>query len=192
MGKLCDRCSQAIWDNYLTCVKCRLAAEICTLDAANPCLICESWSTITWSRLETGSIADLDIKDVDLDFAAVTAHSQVMQFSVHQGPFRRHPPLMRVRPRPWIIWSPRRKRRLCPLHPISCSLHIVQVQLYPCSLQGLAFCQKHKHQCAYFQARRGLVSPRLMHLDVLVPSDPTTLQRFPTLIRRPPTLGLLY
>ena len=91
MGKLCDRCSQAIWDNYLTCVKCRLAAGICTLDAANPCLICESWSTITWSRLETGWIADSDIKDVDIDFAAVTAHSQVMELSVHQGPFEAPP-----------------------------------------------------------------------------------------------------
>ena len=93
MGKLCDRCSRAIWDNYLTCVKCRLAAGICTLDAANPCLICESWLTITWSRLETGSIADSDTKDVDLDFAAVTAHSQVMELSVHQRPFEAPPSL---------------------------------------------------------------------------------------------------
>ena len=31
-------------------------------------------------------IADLDIKDVDLDSAAVTAHSQVIEVSFHQGP----------------------------------------------------------------------------------------------------------
>ena len=81
MEKLCDRCSQAVWNNYQTCVKFRLAAGICTLDAANPCLICESWLMIIWSRLETGSIADSDVRDVDLDFAAVTAHSQVMELS---------------------------------------------------------------------------------------------------------------
>ena len=32
-----------------------------------------------------GSIADSDIRDVDLDYAAVTAHSQVIEVSVHQG-----------------------------------------------------------------------------------------------------------
>ena len=31
-------------------------------------------------------IADSDIKDVDLDSAAVTAHSQVIEVSFHQGP----------------------------------------------------------------------------------------------------------
>ena len=120
MGKLCDRCSQAIpvWDDHLTCVKCRLSAGICTLNFNNPCSICQSWSTITWGKLqkslrdarqksvkrgtqhwtcnvpallvwmnsastssdiitETGSIADSDIRDVDLDSAAVTAHFQV-------------------------------------------------------------------------------------------------------------------
>ena len=35
---------------------------------------------------ETGSLADLDIRDVDLDSANVEEHSQIMKVSVHQGP----------------------------------------------------------------------------------------------------------
>ena len=35
---------------------------------------------------ETGSLADLDIRDVDLDSANVEEHSQIMEVSVHQGP----------------------------------------------------------------------------------------------------------
>ena len=124
MGKLCDRCSQVIpdWDDHSTCVKCRLAAGICTLDINNPCLICESWSlrdarqksvkrgTQHWSChvpdllvwmdsvstsseliSETGLIAGSDIRDVDLDSAAVTAHSQVIEVSVHQGSVKAPP-----------------------------------------------------------------------------------------------------
>ena len=134
MGKLCDRCSQAIpvWDDHLTFVKCRLAAGIYTLDISNPCLISESWSTITWGKLgkslrdarqklvmrgtqqwlcnvpallvwmdsvstsselisETCPIADSDIRDVDLDSADVTAHSLVIEVSVHQGPVKALP-----------------------------------------------------------------------------------------------------
>ena len=51
MGKLCDRCSQAVpvWDNHLTCVKCRFAAGICTLDAITPAL------SVRASRLAPGA-----------------------------------------------------------------------------------------------------------------------------------------
>ena len=125
MGKLCVRCSQAIlaWDDHLTCVKCRLAAGICTLDINSLFSICESWLNIIWCKLrkflgdarqksvkrrtqhwscnvytllvwmdsvstssefisDTGSIADSDIRDVDLDSAAVTAPAQVIEVSV--------------------------------------------------------------------------------------------------------------
>ena len=51
---------------------------------------------------ETGSIADSDLRDVDLELAAVTAPAQVIEVSVHQGS-RRHLPLMSVRPQPWIM-----------------------------------------------------------------------------------------
>ena len=34
---------------------------------------------------ETGSIADSDLRDVDLELAAVTAPAQVVEVSVHQG-----------------------------------------------------------------------------------------------------------
>ena len=39
------------WDDHLTCVKCRIAAGICTLDVNNPYSICESWPTSTWGKL---------------------------------------------------------------------------------------------------------------------------------------------
>ena len=34
---------------------------------------------------ETGSIADSDLRDVDLELAAVTAPTQVVEVSVHSG-----------------------------------------------------------------------------------------------------------
>ena len=128
MGKHCDRSSLVIptWDNHPTCVKCRLSAGICTLGINNPSLICQSWSTITWSKLQkslrdareksvkrgtqhwscnvpalltwidsastssdlisdTGSIADSDIRDLNLESAAATAPAQVIAVSIHQG-----------------------------------------------------------------------------------------------------------
>ena len=53
MGKPCDRCSLMIptWDDHATCVKCRFSAGICIVDIHNPCLICQSWSLITWGKL---------------------------------------------------------------------------------------------------------------------------------------------
>ena len=50
---------------------------------------------------ETGSIADADLRDVDLDLASVTAPTQVIEVSVHQGSVKE--PLMRVRPQTWIM-----------------------------------------------------------------------------------------
>ena len=45
----------------------------------------DSVSTSSELISETGLIADSDIRDVDLDSATVTAHSQVIEVSVHQG-----------------------------------------------------------------------------------------------------------
>ena len=131
MEKLCDRCS-LVRDDHPMCVECRLSAGICNVDIHNPCLICQSWLTITWGKLwkslrdarqksvkrgtqhwscnipsllvwmdsastssdllsETGSIADSDLRDVDLDLAAVTAPTQVVEVSVHQGSFEEPP-----------------------------------------------------------------------------------------------------
>ena len=88
MGKLCDRCNQVIpiWDHHPTCVRCRLTAGICTLGINNPCSNYESWSTITLCRFRKS------LKE--------------MRQSRHR------PPLMRVRPRPWFIWSPRHMRHI--------------------------------------------------------------------------------
>ena len=45
----------------------------------------DSASTSSVLIPDTGSIADLDIKDVDLELAVVTSLAQVIEFSVHQG-----------------------------------------------------------------------------------------------------------
>ena len=46
----------------------------------------DSASTSSERISETGSLADLDIKDVDLVSAIVKAHWQATEVSVHQGP----------------------------------------------------------------------------------------------------------
>ena len=52
-----------------------------------PALLLWMDSASTSSELisETGSIAEADLRDVDLDLAAVTAPTQVVEVSVHQG-----------------------------------------------------------------------------------------------------------
>ena len=45
----------------------------------------DSVSTSSELISKTGSLADSDIRDVDLDSAYVEAHSQVVEVSVHQG-----------------------------------------------------------------------------------------------------------
>ena len=52
------------------------AAGIYTQDPNNPCSILS----------ETGSLADSDIRDIDLHSSAVTGLSQDIEVSVHQGP----------------------------------------------------------------------------------------------------------
>ena len=52
------------------------------------------WSSASTSSeliSETGSLADSDIRDVDLDSANVAARSQVIDVSVHQGPVEAMP-----------------------------------------------------------------------------------------------------
>ena len=178
MGKLCDRCSLVIlvWDDHPTCVKCRLAAGICTLDIHNPCLICQSWSMITWGKLrqslrdarqksvkrgtlhcsckvptlltwvdsasssldfisETGSISDSDLRDVDLELAAVTAPAQVIEASVPSGS-------VGVLPTIDAGHAP----TLDNVIPV-----LLCATLITCSLQGLLSCQECKDQSAFFQ-----------------------------------------
>ena len=62
-------------------------------------LVLDIDSASTSSKLisETGSIADLDIQDIDLDSSAVTAPDQVLEVP-DQGSVKARPPLMRVRP----------------------------------------------------------------------------------------------
>ena len=59
----------------------------------SPALLTWMDSASTSSELisETGSIADSDIRDVDLELAAVTAPAQVTEVSVHQGSVEAQP-----------------------------------------------------------------------------------------------------
>ena len=39
------------FDNHATCPQCRLAAELCQLDASQPCQVWEGWSSRVWKKL---------------------------------------------------------------------------------------------------------------------------------------------
>ena len=77
--------------------------------------------------------ADSDIRYVDLDSAAETVHSQVIEVSVHQGRVEalpaidagRAPTMDNLVPAPQCVTL---MRRLWRLHPISCSLLITEHQ----------------------------------------------------------------
>ena len=51
----------------------------------------DSASTSSESLLETGSIADSDLRDVDLELAVATAPTQVVQVSIHQSSVKESP-----------------------------------------------------------------------------------------------------
>ena len=50
---VCDRCrrSRPSFDDHASCPQYRIAAGVCNVDVSNPCTICVSWTSRTWSKL---------------------------------------------------------------------------------------------------------------------------------------------
>ena len=84
-----------------------------------------SASTSLELHSDTGSIADSDIREVDLELAAATALTQIVTISVHQSLVEEPPPIVEGQALTMDIvttmpLSPVRMRHLWASHPIRC------------------------------------------------------------------------